>query len=155
MNPLPPTRIKKAIYWNFVQQFSKQGIRFLIGLWLARILDPRDFGLIAMVAVFSALSEKLIGMGFASSLVQKNSVDDADCSTIFFTNLGIAFLAYGLLYTIAPQVAHFYDEASLEGILRVVCLALIIRATFTVQAILFTIRLDFKTPLLILSLIHI
>ena len=88
-------------------------------------------------------------MGFATSLVQKNDVDESDCCTVFYTNMGIAMLAYGLIYAFAPQVAQFFQESSLEQIMRVAGLSQLIQATFTIQVILLTIRLDFRTPLIV------
>lgn len=140
-------QVKKAIVWSFLQRISQQGLKFGIGIALARLLEPEDFGLLAMVTVLTAVSDKVIGLGLSSALIQKDDADDIDCSTVFLTNLSFALLIYALLFAAAPQVASFYREEALTTILRVLALTIIARAGYAIHTTLLTKRLDFKTPL--------
>ena len=87
-----------GILWSFIDQFATQGAGFLIGIILARILDPSDFGLIGMLAIFMAISQTFINSGFSSALIQKADRTENDFSTVFYFNLGVGCLFYILTF---------------------------------------------------------
>ena len=73
--------------WTFAQQFGTQGIGFLVSVVLARILLPKEFGLIGMIAVFVGIGSSLINSGLTQSLIRTSDPDQADYSTVFFLTL--------------------------------------------------------------------
>ena len=135
----------KGVIWSSVERFSVQGVQFLVMLVIARILDPKDFGLVGMLAIFIAVSQTLIDSGFSQALIRKQDRTEADNSTVFYFNIVISALLYLLLYFIAPWVAGFYDEPQLCGLMRVLCLVVVINSFAVVQKALYTALIDFKT----------
>ena len=83
-----------GLFWGFIDNFSKLGLTFVIGIILARLLEPSDFGLIGMVAIFVGISQSLIDSGFTQALIRKKNCSQADYSTVFYFNLFIGFFIY-------------------------------------------------------------
>ena len=79
----------KAVSWNLLGRFGVLAENFIIGIIIARLLKPEDYGLMGMIALFIALSEVILRSGFSEAFVQKKTVDQADASTIFYTNFSI------------------------------------------------------------------
>ncbi|WP_299160560.1 lipopolysaccharide biosynthesis protein [uncultured Eudoraea sp.] len=135
----------KGILWNAVEKFSVKGIKFIIGIILARLLIPEDFGLIGMIAVFIAISQTFIDSGMMSGLIQKQGRSNKDFSTVFVFNFGLSVLAYILLYVSAKYIALFYNTPVLIPIIKVVGINIIINALAIVQRARLIINMDFRT----------
>lgn len=133
-----------SVFWSAVERLSAQGIQFLLSLVIARILLPSDYGLIAMLSIFLAISQIFIDSGFANALIQRKDRTETDYATVFYFNIALSVVVYLLLYLSAPAIAHFYEQAQLTGITRIVGLVLIINAFGIVQQAKLTIELDFK-----------
>ena len=138
--------VKNALVWSFMQRGSQQGLKFLLTLIMVRLLTPEDYGLLGMVIIFGALSNKLVDAGFSSALVQKKDITDADCQTAFYTNLAFSLVIYAVLFFGAPYIAEFYSQPVLTSLVRFTGLGVITGALSAIQAILYTRNLDFKTP---------
>ena len=134
-----------GLLWSGVERFSVQGVQFLVMLVIARILDPKDYGLVGMLVIFLAVAQSLIDSGFSQALIRKQDRTDTDNSTVFFFNIAVSIGLYILLYTVAPFVAAFYDESQLSELMRVLCIVIIINSFSVVQRALFTAALDFRT----------
>ena len=133
-----------SLIWSAVERFSVQGIQFLLGIVIARLLLPSDYGLIAMLNVFMAIAQTFVDSGFASALIQKNDCQEKDYSTVFYFNIAVSVLLYFFMYMVSPWIASFYQEPKLEIVTKVVGLSLIINSLGIVQQARFTIGLDFK-----------
>lgn len=144
-----PTSLKnqtvKGVIWSSVERFSVQGVQFLVMLLIARILSPKDFGLVGMLAIFIAVSQSLIDSGFSQALIRKQNRTELDNSTAFYFNIAVSFLLYALLYAIAPWVADFYEEPQLCRLMRVLCVIVIVNSFAVVQRAIYTAAIDFKT----------
>ena len=138
------TKSLQAFFWSFAQILSGGLITFLVGIYLARILDPADFGLIGMIAIFMAIGQTLVEGGLASSLIRTKAPDDRDYTTVFFINLIGSFIIYGICYFLAPYIAQFYEQPVLSSILRVYTLGFLIAAFTIVQETKLVKELDFK-----------
>lgn len=134
----------KGFFWNSVERFSAQGIQFVLTIFIARILSPDDYGLVAMLGIFMAVAQALVDSGFGNALVQKKERTEADYCTAFYFNIGISIIIYLLLYILSPFIARFYDQPQLTDIARVFSLVLIINSFSIVQQARLTILLDFK-----------
>lgn len=134
----------KSVFWSAIERFSVQGAQFILTIIIARILSPGDYGLIAMLGIFMALSQVLIDSGFASALVQKQERTEIDYSTAFHFNAFGSLLIYIILYLLAPYIARFFEEPQLTNVARVLGLNLIIMSLGIVQQAKLTIALDFK-----------
>ena len=139
---------KKAIngvVWSAIENFAAKGVQFILGIVLARILVPEDYGLIGMIMIFLAISATFVDSGFSKALIQKKNRDEKDFSTVFYFNIAIAACFYAILYFIAPLIADFYNQEILISLVRVIGLIIIINSLAVVQRSKFTINIDFKT----------
>lgn len=134
-----------GVIWSFIERFSVQGVVFVIELIIARLIGPDNFGLIAQLAIFMAISQVFIDGGFSSALIQRKEHTDADFSTVFYINLGISILIYIGLFFAAPYIAAFYNEPILDPITKVYSLNLVINSLVAVNRTKLTINVDFKT----------
>lgn len=133
-----------GVIWSSIDRFSMQGIQFILSIIIARQLVPSDYGIIAMLAIFLALAQAFIDSGFSNALIQKQNRTDIDYSTVFFFNIGVGIIMYGVLVLCAPAISSFYDMPLLNNIIKWVGLNLIVTSFATVQRAKLTIELDFK-----------
>lgn len=134
-----------GIVWSAVERFSLQGTQFLIGIILARLLSPSDFGMIGMLSIFLSVSQTFIDCGFSNALIRQKETTVKDYGTAFIINLAISLLAFVILFFAAPFVASFYKMPDLQPVMRVVSVTLVINALFTVHKVKLTRNVDFKT----------
>lgn len=135
----------KGILWSSLERFSVQGIQFVVMIIMARMLTPNDYGLVGMLAVFIAVSQSLVDSGFSQALIRKQDRTETDNSTVFYFNIIVGFILYGLLFALAPFIADFYNEPQLTAITRVIGLSVLFNSLVVVQRALLTIKIDFKT----------
>lgn len=122
-----------GMIWSALQRFGTMGISFVSNIVLARLLTPDDYGCIGMLAIFITVSNTFVDGGFGSALIQKKEPTQKDYSTIFWLNLFMSVVIYGILYISAPAVSRFYDIPLLSSVLRVQGIVLIINALNIVQ----------------------
>lgn len=134
----------KGGIWSALERFWVHGVQFLVMLVVARILSPKDYGLVGMLAVFILVSQSLVDSGFGQALIRKKDRTDVDCSTIFYFNIVLAVFFYLVLYIAAPAIASFYDEPPLCSLLRVFGLVIILNSFTIVQGALLHANLMFK-----------
>lgn len=146
---------KRGVVWSAVQRFSTQGIQFVTTIIMARMLTPADYGVVGMLDIFIAILSVFVDSGFINALTRKNDRTHEDICTVFFFNIGVSFIAYCILFLIAPLVASFYSIPVLCNILRLLGLIVIIDSFAAVQMTLMTIELNFKiqTKVAIISLL--
>lgn len=138
-------RTAKGLFWSSVERFSNQGVQFVFSIILARLLSPSDFGIIAMITIFFAVAQSFVDSGFSNALVRKPDRKEEDLSTCFYFNIVVGFVAYIVLFCIAPFVASFYNQPILSPIIRITGLEVILNSLCVVQQALFTIKIDFKS----------
>ncbi|WP_256010052.1 lipopolysaccharide biosynthesis protein [Desertivirga xinjiangensis] len=138
-----------GLLWSITEQFSSKLIGILISIFLARILAPAEFGLIAMLSVFISIGNSLIESGLTSSLIRTDNPTNEDFSTVFFFNLFGSIIIYGILFFSTPYIALFYRQEQLINIIRVYGISFIINALFTVQSARLTKAMNFKIQTLI------
>ena len=134
-----------GIIWSAIERFSLQGVQFLIGIVLARLLSPSDFGMIGMLSIFMGVSQTFIDCGFSSALIRQKEVSAKDYGTTFLINFFLSLFAFLILFFIAPFIAKFYNTPELELVIQIFSATLIINALFTVHRVKLTRRVDFKT----------
>lgn len=131
--------------WNALGQFSTKGINFVLGLIVARLLMPEDYGVIAMLGVFMAVAQLFTDCGFGKALIRKIDRTEVDCSTAFYFNIAIGLFSYGLLFLSAPLIANFYGIPILTNVVRVFSLTIFINSLGIVPRALRSIAVDFKS----------
>lgn len=135
----------KGVIWSAIGKFSVQSVQLLVMLVIARILDPKDFGLVGMLTIFLAVAQSLIDSGFSQALIRKQDRTELDNCTVFYFNIVVSILVYIILYAIAPWGAEFYHEPQLTDLMRVICVVIIINSFAMVQTALYTATINFKT----------
>ena len=138
--------------WSAIEKFISQAIAFILGIIMARLLSPADYGIIGMVAIFVAVAGTLADSGLGSAMIQKKDKSKEDYSTFFIFNFGISTLLYLLLFLAAPWIAKFYQTPILKDVTRIITIQLIINALFNAHYVKLRIDLQFKA-LSIMSLI--
>jgi len=139
------SRAVNSVLWNSAEKFAIQISVFIIGVILARILSPADFGLIGMLSIFILLSQVLVDSGLGSGLIQKQNRTDIDFSTVFVFNLGVSLIIYILLFFAAPVIADFYDMPQLTILTRVLSFNIVINSFAIIQRSKLIIKLNFKS----------
>lgn len=119
--------------WTGIEKVFGLGIQFIISMLLARLLSPDDYGSIAMLTVFIAISNQVVACGFVNALIRKIECKSIDYSTAFYFNVVVSLICYVILFLVAPYVASFYDMAILCPILRASSLSIPICALTLVQ----------------------
>lgn len=134
-----------AVIWVVADKIGGSSLNFIVTIILARLLTPEDFGLVAMVMVFFAVSSAFVESGFSSALIREKSISEVDKSTTFVFNLVMSVLLYIVLFLAAPRIAAFFNQEELLWIVRVMGLNLIINAFAIIQRATLTQQINFKT----------
>jgi O-antigen/teichoic acid export membrane protein len=87
-----------ALTWTTIDRFGQQAVQLIIGLILARLLSPTEFGILGLIMIFATLSFVLIESGFGQALVRKKDAGETDFNTIFYFNIFVSFVLYLLLF---------------------------------------------------------
>ena len=133
-----------GVIWRVAEQGGKQLIYFVISVVLARLIMPDQFGMVAMLTVFTAIAGVFIDSGFSTALIRKTERTQADCSTVYWFNIIISVVCYLILFACSPLVAKFYEMPQLSAILRVSALGLVIGSVAGVHRTLLQADMDFK-----------
>ena len=137
-------RAISSFSWSILIQLSHQIIGFAVSIILARILFPKDFGVIGMIAIFITLGRMLLDGGLASSLIRNKNVTQADYSTVFLTNVIVAFFIYIVLFATAPFIAVFFNEPILTKLLRIYGVVILVGSFSIVQSVRLNKNLQFN-----------
>ena len=133
----------RGMAWTAAGKIAVKGLQFAIGIVLARLLTPADFGLVGIVAAFIAVSETFVDCGFSLALMRKLDRTDEDASTVFWFSLGVAAACYLVLFAAAPAIAAFFGMPELATITRVVAAGLVFGAMASVPQALLRVNLRF------------
>ena len=131
--------------WSAIDQVSRMGISFVVGIILARLLSPDEYGLIGILAIFISVFTFLCDSGFTNALIRKKDIKDIDYYTVFYINLGLSLLLALILFISAPLIALFFERSELIALTRVMSSVVIINALAMVQRVRLTKKVDFKT----------
>ncbi len=142
-------RTISSFKWSFIDSLSKYFLSFVIGIILARLLTPTDYGLVGMSAIFIAVSRVFIDGGFSDALIRKMEPTTDDYTSVFYFNIVLAVIFYLSLYFSSPWISDFFNEPLLVKIIRIAGLGLIISSTASIQVVILRKRLDFKRQAII------
>ena len=113
----------KGLFWGGLSNGVQQVLNLVFGLMLARILDASDYGMVGMLAIFSAIASTIQESGFTAALTNQKEIRHEDYNAVFWfsTLTGVSF--YLILFFCAPLIAQFYDKPELIGLSRIVFLS--------------------------------
>lgn len=135
----------KGVGWSFIDNIAGSGITFLVGLILARLLTPAEFGVIGMITIFIAISNSIVDSGFSNALIRKTDASEKDYNTVFIFNLLVSLALYVILFLCSPLISSFFKEPLLIPVTRVIGLVLIFNALCIIQRTLLNKEINFKT----------
>ena len=128
---------KKSVIGNFIWRFAErcgaQLVTFIVSIVLARILDPKDYGTIALVTVFTTILQVFVDSGLGTALIQKKNADDLDFSSVFYFNFIVCIILYVGMFIAAPYIALFYKDTTLTPVIRVISLTIVISGVKGIQ----------------------
>lgn len=137
-------KISSGVLWNLIGLFMTRGASTIFTLFLARLLAPEAFGLIAMMTIVFELANTFVTSGLGTALIRNKSVTDTEFNTVFYTNIALSTIAYILLFIAAPYVAKFYNQPELTLLIQVMGLSVFINATKVVQTASFSRDMNFQ-----------
>ena len=142
-------RTIKGFGWNFLDNILNRGISFVVGIVLARLLSPSEYGLIGIIMIFIAIFNSIVDSGLGSALIRKNDCTEEDYDTVFHSNLFLSIIMSLLFFLCAPLIADFFNEPQLKPLAQVMSCTLIINALSIIQNTLLLKQLDFKGKMVI------
>lgn len=134
----------KSFIWSFLEQGGTRVIQLLVQIVLARLISPEAFGILAILLVFTNIADAIAQSGLGMALVQKVDVTKKDYTTAFWFSLFLAALVFTALWFIAPLLALFYHEQSLETLLHVLSFVVFLNSINSVQRAYLQRHMDFK-----------
>ncbi len=134
----------KSFFWVAFDVFGQKILQFVIGIILARILLPQEYGLLGLISIFFAFSMIFIESGFTFTLVRKKNVEEIEYITVFWFNLTISLVFFLILFFTSPYIALFYKQEILTNIIRLTSLSLVINAFGYTQSIKLKKQFKFK-----------
>lgn len=131
--------------WSAVENVTRVSVTFIVNIILARLLTPGEYGLIGILTIFIAVFNTIVDSGFTNALIRKQDVTDTDYSTVFYTNLILAFVLASTFFFCAKPIAAFFERSELVNLTRVMSSVIVINALAIVQRARTTKEIDFKT----------
>lgn len=126
-------RLFSNFIWRFAERCGAQLVSFVVSIVLARILAPKDYGVVALVTVFTSILQVFVDSGLGTSLIQKKDADDLDFSSVFYFNIIVCLILYAGMFFAAPYIALFYNDISLIPIIRVLSLIIVLSGVKGIQ----------------------
>ena len=124
--PSLKSKVAKGAVWTLLEKMSTQIVTFVVGMILARLLTPDDYGMVALTGIFFAVAGVLVHCGFGEALIQKKDADDLDYNSVFYLNIALSLVTYAIMFFAAPWIARFYKTPELVAIVRVSAIVFIL-----------------------------
>ena len=138
------TSFLSGFFWKFNEQIMGQVVSFIVSIILARLLSPKDYGLVSLVNVFIVLANVFVTSGLSTALIQKKKATKTDFSTIFYCNFILSLVVYFLIFVFSPNIANFFHDNRLVYIVRVFALSLPISSINAIQQAYVSRKIAFK-----------
>lgn len=138
-------KIGIGVFWNLSSLLVTRGASTIFTLFLARLLVPEAFGLIAMATIVFELANAFVSSGLGTALIRSKTVSNIDLNTVFFTNITLSTITYTLLFFSSSHIAEFYNQSELSLLIQLTGLVVFVNATKVVQSALFSREMNFKS----------
>ena len=127
------TLVLSNFAWRFAERCGAQLVTGVVSILLARILLPEDYGMIALVTVFTNIMQVFVDSGLGTALIQKKDADELDFSSVFYFNFAVCLVLYAGMFIAAPYIAAFYKNMALVPVIRVISLTVVISGIKGIQ----------------------
>jgi PST family polysaccharide transporter len=138
------SKIRTGVAWTGLTQVAGQMAYLVISVVLTRLLSPQDFGLVAMVLVFTGFATVFTDLGFGASLVQKFDLNQHHKNAVFWISVAAGALVTLVVAAAAPYIASFYNVPALQPLTVAISLIFFINAFATVKVALLQKAMDFR-----------
>ncbi len=118
----------QGLFWSFLSSGGIQLLNLIIGIFLARLLSPAEYGIVGVLAIFTLIAGNLQESGFGVALVNIKDIKHNDYNAVFWFNTAMSLLLYLILFLCAPLIAGFYHQPALVPLSRYLFLAFIFAA---------------------------
>lgn len=135
----------KGMGWSALENVTRLGVTFVVSIILARLLSPKEYGLIGILTIFIAIFNAIVDSGFTNALIRKQDATDTDYSTVFYTNLILSVVLAAVLFFCAKPISIFFERPELISLTQVMSSVVIINALSIVQRVRTIKAIDFKT----------
>lgn len=134
----------KGLFWGGLNNGIQLLLNLAFGIFLARILNKSDYGMVGMLTVFTLLASVLQDSGFGMALINRRHIEHKDYNAVFWFSTFMGLGLYVLLFFCAPLIADFYRTPSLVPLARVVFLGFVISSTGIAHGAMLTKKLLVK-----------
>ncbi|SFG36470.1 Membrane protein involved in the export of O-antigen and teichoic acid [Desulfotomaculum arcticum] len=138
------TRTLSGVAWSGAAQLIRQLLYFVISVILARLMSPREFGLIGMTTVFTGFAALFSDLGLGAALIQKSGIEERHLSTVFWINIAAGVVLTAVVIAAAPLIAMFYQEPALRLLTMAIAFNFVIGAFKVVHNALLQKAMDFR-----------
>ncbi len=142
------TKIKSGLKWNILNEIVSKVVFVGFSFYLARILGPKVYGILAILMIFSGLANMLVDFGFSSSIIYFKDLNHKKKSTIFWMNLFLSIIMYFVFVFVSPLISSFYDNPDLTFYIRLIMIVLIFNGLGAVQNALLSKEINFKSKII-------
>lgn len=137
-------KIIKGFTWTAIEKFSIQFAQFIIGIIIARLVSPSEYGILGILMVFINISQVFIDSGLGSALIYNNDLKKEDVQTTFTFNLIVSLVLYIILYLTSPYIEVFYKLDNLSLYIRVSGIVLLINSLIIVPISQLKVWMNFR-----------
>lgn len=137
-------KVLSNFIWRLMERSGAQLVQFLVSIVLARVLLPKQYGIVALLTAFITILSIFIDSGLSIALIQKENADEKDFSTVFYVNMTLCATLYVLLFIFAPFIAGLYHNPDMTAYLRVIGITLLVAGVKNVQTAYVSRNLIFK-----------
>lgn len=130
--------------WEGTSKLIVQIAAWVSTIWVARLLTPEDYGLIALSGIITGLGLTISSIGLSSALVNSKNLSQQTISNSFFIGMLLAAFIYFIIYLIAPLAAQYYEQPELTKLIRVASLIIIFSGLGVAPRALIMRKLQFK-----------
>ena len=134
----------KGLFWGGMNNGVQQLLGLAFGIILGRLLDPSDYGMTAMLAVFSVIANELQSSGFKTGLINLKSPRHEDYNAVFWFNILAGAVIYVILWFAAPLIADYYHQPKLIPLSRYVFLGFVFSSFGMAQSAYMTKQMQIK-----------
>ena len=126
-------KVAKGAVWATMEKFAVQAMQFVVGMVLARLLTPSDYGTVALLSIFFAIAGSLANCGFGNALVQRKNIGEMEFNSVFYMSIAASLVIYVVMFFAAPFIADFYKVPVLCPLARVSAISFILHAVNSIQ----------------------
>ena len=138
-------KILKGFSWTATERVVSQLVIFIIGIVVARLVTPSEYGVLGILMVFINVSSVFVDSGLGNSLIYYNELKKRDLYTTFSMNIFISISLILLIYLSSSLIEEFYNLENLALYLQVISLTILFNAFLVVPTAILKVNLNFKS----------